>query len=553
MSSRTIDQRLADATDFVLEMSDGNYAARLEPSEAGDTVDAISVGLNLMAESLELERDRRTRAEALLADEVRAYDDAPVMFCSIELDNYEIVKCNETMAKALGIEREKLLRRRLLGFLPLEERGIAKRSLTAISRGEPPEQTTFHLRGADSERIPVLVSGSPLESEDDRLRLVLSDVTREQTLASRLRDAQKLEVVGRLASGVAHDFNNTLQVILGASALLADGFGPEHPATRELDAIIQAAGHGSGLTRQLLALSKPLPERTVPRRDINAIVRGCQPLLLRTLGPSNALVLELSEDEMPVRIDIGELTQILINLAINGRDAMPKDGVLTIRTRAVGDACFVVEVSDNGVGIPRGMIERVMDPFVTTKTESGGTGLGLSVCKRIAEGWGGRLGLRSEPGVGTSVEIEVPRDAGPIDDADAASHSRAGAASRRILVADDDPMVRNLIVRTLERAGHAVLSADSVGMGVRLFHEASDIDVLVTDIVMPDGSGVELAEAVWRARPTLPVVFMSGYTGNAIDKGVLERPHVRFVAKPFRPAQLEQLFEELEVGRSPSQ
>jgi PAS domain S-box-containing protein len=536
------DPRLSELLSLVLEVADGHYSARADLSPRGDSIDAIALGLNLMAESLELERDRRRRAEALLRDEVQAYERAPAMFCSVDMTDYSVVKCNQTLATALGTSKESLLGRRFLGFIVPDERPIAEQALHSISTGKVPEVTTFHLLDGDHAPIPVLLSGGPADEAGNRVLLILSDVTRERMLAAQLREAQKLEAVGRLASGVAHDFNNILAVVMGSAALLKRFLPEDHRGMRELAAITNAAENGIGLTRQLLALSKPAPARPSSRVDLNGLLRDSQPLLCRALGPSNRLIFDLDSDLPPVVVEHSELVQVVLNLTVNARDAMPTGGDLTIRSSFSADGAgapgVVLEVSDTGEGMDESTLARVLEPFFTTKEETGGSGLGLSVCQRIVEQWGGTLELSSEPSAGTRVRITIPtmrrmETPSPVaDEVSAATNS-----SHTVLVVDDDPLVRSVVVSTLEDAGYRVLAASGL-VEAQAHAHAEHLDLVVTDVIMPGGGGADVARMVWELQPKVSVIFVSGYSGNQLDDSLLDRSNASFLAKPFDHAEL---------------
>jgi len=540
------DPRLARILDLVLEVAEGHYSERLEPSDAADDVDAVTVGVNLVAESLELERDRRRRAEALLRDEVHGYEEAPAMFCSLDA-GLDIVKCNETLARSLGVAREDLIERRFLAFLAAEEREAAEAALREIRSGQTPARSTFHLQPPSGDRIPVLLSGSPTDDGTERIRLVLRDVSAERSLEAQLRQAQKLEAVGRLASGVAHDFNNILAVVLGSAGLLKKLLPQDHRGQAELSAIINAAENGSRLTSQLLSLSRPHPEGTASLADIHQMIRDTQPLLQRSLGSNSTLVLDLAPQPLLVRLEAGHLVQVLLNLTINARDAMPAGGSLTVRTTpttdAQGNAVVALDVEDTGSGIASDVLDQVFDPFFTTKETSGGSGLGLAVCLRIVQQWRGTLEIHSSDGTGTRVRMTLPLadPSTPDERPPHAVQSRSKPRAPTILVVDDDKLVRNFLVRTLKEEGYRVLDADGMASALERVARADGISLVVTDVVMPGGTGVDLANELWEDSPDLPVIFVSGYTDNQISRQLLARPNVSFLAKPFSPDDLVEL------------
>ncbi|MHC4597865.1 MAG: ATP-binding protein [Planctomycetota bacterium] len=379
---------------------------------------------------------------------------------------------------------------------------------------------------------------------------------------AQLNQAQKMEAVGRLAGGIAHDFNNHLTVISGYGAILEGRLIKGGRDANEVSEILHAADRAAALIRQLLAFSR----RQVMRPkilDLNAVVRTMKSMLRRLIGED--IDLRFVEDPLVGRIqaDQAQLEQIVMNLAVNARDAMPKGGHITIETAGVhldeeyssehvdvtpGDYVRLT-VSDTGTGMGEDTRTRIFEPFFTTKAKKG-TGLGLATVYGIVKQSGAHIWVYSEPGVGTTFKIYFPRAEGSVKEPiQIDTRERSIAGQKTILLCEDDDGVRDLTRRILESFGYSVLVAASMAEAMEKC-EAHDgeIDLLLTDVVMPGGSGVELAEGIGRQRPDTLSLFMSGYTDDAIvHHGVLE-DGIPFLEKPFTPAQLGKAIQDVLFG-----
>jgi two-component system cell cycle sensor histidine kinase/response regulator CckA len=377
------------------------------------------------------------------------------------------------------------------------------------------------------------------------------DVTERRQLESQLLQAQKMEAVGRLAGGVAHDFNNLLTVILSYSDLLLEDLPPNAPDREDVAQIRQAAVAASSLTRQLLAFSRQqvLEPRVL---DVNEVVKGPEKLLARLLGEDVRLSTALATGLGAVKVDPGQLEQIIMNLAVNARDAMPRGGRLSIETGNVEmDEAYVrghpvaqpgnyvmLAVSDTGIGMDAVTQARIFEPFFTTKEVGKGTGLGLATVYGIVKQSGGFIWVYSEPGHGTSFKIYLPRVDEPVAPA-AEVTPRPVGGSETVLVVEDVAAVRAVTRQMLERHGYTVLEAPDGETALRLalMHQG-DIDLLVTDVVMPDVGGRELADQLVARRPQLKVLYMSGYTDDAIVRHGNLQDGIAYLQKPFTPDAL---------------
>jgi len=373
------------------------------------------------------------------------------------------------------------------------------------------------------------------------------DVTERKSLERQLLQAQKMEAVGRLAGGVAHDFNNVLTAILGYTGLLLDGLPTLSPLRPDLEEIRKAAERATGLTRQLLAFSrKQVLEMRV--LDLNQLVVDMDRLLGRLLGEDIDVLTNLDPTLGAVRVDLSQLEQVVVNLAVNARDAMPHGGRLMIETRnAELDDSYAREhapvqpgryvmlaLSDTGTGMTPETMSHVFEPFFTTKEAGKGTGLGLSTVYGIVKQSGGYVWCYSEPGHGTSFKVYLPRVDEPIDRLPARAATRPTHGSETILLVEDESELRALARRVLDKHGYTVLDADSAGAAMALERDhTGPIHLLLADVVLPGASGRMLADELLTRRADLKVLFMSGYTEDAIvHRGVLAA-NTAFIQKPF--------------------
>jgi nitrogen-specific signal transduction histidine kinase len=367
------------------------------------------------------------------------------------------------------------------------------------------------------------------------------------TLQEQLRQSQKMEAIGRLAGGIAHDFNNLLTVIKGYSQLSLPELKEGDPLKGNIEEIKRAADRAANLTRQLLAFSRrQVMEMKVI--DLNTILQDLHKMLLRVIGEDIELATVLAEDLGRAKTDPSQIEQVIINLAVNARDAMPNGGKLTIETAnieldeiyarnhiAVTPGRYVMfAVSDTGVGMTPEVRERVFEPFFTTKEKGKGTGLGLSTVYGIVKQSEGNIWVYSEPGKGTTFKIYLPRADEPLEELKKVEIKEIPHGSETILVVEDEEEVRKLTVAVLKKYGYTVLEAPQ-GLDAFLICEEHKglIHLLVTDVVMPKMSGRELADRVATIRPEIKVLYMSGYTDNTISHhGILEEG-IDYIQKPF--------------------
>jgi PAS domain S-box-containing protein len=421
-------------------------------------------------------------------------------------------------------------------------------------------------RRKDGNPITVRLSGravSTPEEPDQVLEIIAQDVTERRVLEDQFRQAQKMEAVGRLAGGVAHDFNNLLMVVSGYTEVLLERTERGNPLYPKIEAIQQAADRATTLTRQLLAFSrKQLLELKVV--DVNTIVGDMERLLRPLIGEDIELITRLAPDLGRTRADAGQIEQVIMNLVVNSKDAMPDGGKITIQTANVSldddlrrehsyiqpGPYVMLSVGDNGHGMDKETQARIFEPFFTTKEKGKGTGLGLSTVYGIVKQSGGYVFVNSEVGRGTTFRIYLPRVE---DAAEPLSKERAAQAalggSETVLLVEDEESVRQLVRETLEAKGYKVLEADQGDAALRIAstHQGA-IDMLITDVVMPGMSGRELARQLSTSHPQTKVLYLSGYTEDAIvHQGVLD-PDTAFLQKPFTLQALSRKVREVLSG-----
>ena len=376
------------------------------------------------------------------------------------------------------------------------------------------------------------------------------DITSQRLMDERLRASQRMDAVGKLAGGVAHEVNNMMSVVLGFTDFVLADLPLGDRRRRDLERVRTAAGRAATVTAQLLAFSRQQMLQPAVLRPADLLVT-LEPVLRRLLGADRELVLHVAPDTGHVVADRGQLEQVLINLALNARDAMGSGGQLTVAVRSILlDSTFterhpeaasllgpsvMLEVSDTGHGIDETTRERIFEPFFTTKPTGQGTGLGLAVVHGIVHQSGGYIEVESTPGAGTTFRILLPAvsETGQRSAAPAVPQTPTGAGET-ILVVEDEPMVRQLVVRTLERLGYRCLEAGDGAEALRML-QAHGVPVagVVTDLVMPHMNGRELGEHLAAFRPELPVLFMSGYTNDEMIRRDLLAPEAPFIQKPF--------------------
>jgi signal transduction histidine kinase len=479
----------------------------------------------------------------------------PVVFYSASLQNEE----TRALAKACGVSQ--------VLSKPTSPEEVVRVVEEALGAGKPPTLLSPENPSSAIEVVQVLnnrlfLNNKELQDLNARLEQRVAERTAELETANRrlreqiverekteegLRQFQRLEAVGRLAGGVAHDFNNLLGVILGQSEILLDR-SLEDASIRGIEMIRKAAERGASLTRQLLAFSRQqvLESRIV---DLNAVVTDLHSLLQRLIGEDIELVFRTDPKLGRVKADPGQLEQVIMNLAINARDAMPQGGKLTIATEnAELDETYVdrhsmvqpgpyvvLVVSDNGCGMDAEILSHMFEPFFTTKELGKGTGLGLATVYGIVKQSGGYVWAYSEPGQGTSFKIYLPRVEAPADTPiPAEATGKPVRGSETILIVEDDDSLRELTGEFLQSSGYTVIEARRPDEALRISEQREGpIDFLLTDVIMPGMNGRQLAAQLASSRPKMKVLYISGYTDDAIMQHGLLEEGIAFLQKPY--------------------
>ena len=398
------------------------------------------------------------------------------------------------------------------------------------------------------------------EGKVEKLVIVNRDITERKQLEQQLVLSQKLDAIGRLSGGVAHDFNNILGVIIGYSEALQDKFGPDDPYREAVDEIYKAGKRAASLTQQLLAFSrKQVLEPKV--LDLNLVVTDIEKMLRRLIGEDIELRISPSPALGMVKTDRGQIEQVILNLAVNARDAMPRGGVLEIETAnaeltqadvkryryVVPGAYTRLQISDTGCGMDEELQSHIFEPFFTTKEKGKGTGLGLATVYGVIKQSGGYIWVKSQPGSGSTFSIYLRRVEGSSEVVQETKESiKRSRGPRTILLVEDEASLRKFTRGTLEEIGFTILEAQDAFEAAKIATNVNfSIDLLLTDVVMPGRSGPELARELASARPDMKVLFMSGYTDGAIAAhGVLESG-ILILRKPFTRRQLTQSIEEV--------
>jgi two-component system, cell cycle sensor histidine kinase and response regulator CckA len=511
----------------------------------------------LTARSLERADEQRTRSEAIVRDQAALLDLTSDAVFVRDFESERLTFWSRGAERLYGFSGADAL-----GRIPhdLLHTRWPEGGLTAVAasleRDGRWEGELGH-RTADGRELTVLCRKAVSRDGDGRPRAVLeitTDITTRKQLEEQLRQSQKLEAVGQLAGGVAHDFNNLLTAINGfgriAGELVGDG-----PGAGEIDEVLKAGERASQLTRQLLAFSRQQVLELVDL-DLGEVAENLEPMLRRLIGEDIEVLVHARWGLPSVRADRSQIEQVLMNLAVNARDAMPGGGTLTIETRpATLDEAYArndvelepgryvcLSVTDTGTGIPPEIADHLFDPFFTTKEVGHGTGLGLATVHGIVTQLGGTVHVYSEPGHGASFKLYLPvsdTPAPPVSDDDRPHQPERLGGTETILLCEDEPPVRRLIERLLTKHGYTVLAAARPAEAIEFARDGdAHIDAVISDVIMPEMTGPDLVAHLHRERPRLPTLFVSGYTGDILRERASLPDDSTIVEKPFEHATL---------------
>jgi signal transduction histidine kinase/CheY-like chemotaxis protein len=446
----------------------------------------------------------------------------------------------------------------LLAAVHAPDRELVSQSILGATPMSPELAMEYRVKWPDSTLHYLVSRGHAFFDQGGKLARVIGvshDITVQRRLEEQLRHSQKLEAMGRLASGIAHDFNNLLTVILGYTAVVHAKLESDDPLRRMVAEARRAGEQAASLTGQLLAFSRKQPIRRAAL-DVNEAVRALSDMLQRLLGDDIDLSITLEDALFPITADAGQFNQVLMNLAVNAHDAMPNGGRLRIETSAVQGAgpagrCAMLTVTDTGAGMSADTLSHIFEPFFTTKDPGKGTGLGLATVCGIVEQHGGWIDVASELGHGASFQIYWPAaSVVPAGSAPALPQPAGARTTGTILLVEDQAAIRMLLEDVLSEAGHRVLAAPDGRRALELAREYSGaVDLLVTDVVMPEMSGPDLASQMAPLRPGAMVLYISGYTDHALlHRGAIEQG-AGFLQKPFLPESLLSKIDELLSAR----
>ncbi len=498
--------------------------------------------------SAEVEAERRAQAsERALRDLIERIPTAVIVYRPDATPRL----WNSAAARLLGVSEgdvaDEIAERRRQGWQLVDERGEPfgdNPIMRALRTGEPVADTVVGVTTGDRQ-IWGLMNAAPGFDAAGQMQDVVctvADITRTRELEAGLARAQRLESVGRLASGVAHDFNNLLTVVVTSVELLEDAIDPASPAGADLAELRYAARRGTELTRQLLSYGRQTAVDARPI-DLGTRIEASMGLLRRLLPVDIELEARIADDLWPVRFDPARLDQILVNLTVNAADAMQQTGGSVVLaasnvTRDGPSDWVRLQVIDTGSGMSEAVRRQALEPFFTTKSVGAGTGLGLSTCRALVLEQHGELRIRSAIGVGTTVEIDLPRTAGRPEASTPPAPVDRGSARGTVLLVEDEPRVMQVMRRALSFEGYRVVIARDGLEAMRRLDEGADPDVVVTDVAMPGVDGPALMRLLERLRPGLPVLFTSGHDDPTLARHGVDRAAVEFLAKPFGPGRL---------------
>lgn len=484
--------------------------------------------------SLKHTRSARNEAQVL---NLRLIDEAPDAIVLFDIKSGKFVYVNSACEKLFGYTINELKKLSPVeisppiqpGEIPSEQLAFEKINLAL--KGESPRFEWIHLHKNGKQIICQI--WLTLFRYDDKsfIRGSMTDISDSKKLQNEVQHLQRIESIGQLAGGVAHDFNNLLTSIVGFAELAKSTKVPEP----HINKILESAQRGSRLTRQLLTFArKQVVEYQVI--DVDATLTSLVPLIERLIRENIKLnYINRAKKDVHIKIDLSNFEQLIINFCVNARDAIPDKGEINITLDSDGEYVQII-IQDTGTGIPKELHSKVLEPFFTTKENGQGTGLGLAICNSIIQQIGGYITFHSEENIGTSFILQIPQTTEPINTSfsfvtDYSSFETKGTET--ILLVEDDSFIREYLEQSLKQLGYKIIIAEDGQVALNLFEKNKDIDLIITDIVMPNLNGKELVEKINQTKPNVKIIFTSGYPEESISHhGVLE-PGIHFIQKPF--------------------
>jgi PAS domain S-box-containing protein len=528
------------------------FGKQLLEAGASDFVLKESLGPQLLQKTLQYALERERKERALCQSEERfqeLFENARDIIFTLDLEG-NFTSLNKSAVEVMGWSKDEALKINIKSLVAPEHLNLCRQMMQRILHEEPSQQFEISLSRKDGQKVLLETSARliQLEGKKKGVQGIARDVTERRALENMVRQSQKLDAIGRLSAGLAHDFNNLLCVISGHTELLSERLAPEHHGAKNVAQVKKAVESASTLVRQLLAFSRK--QVFYPRTlDLNTIVVETEKLLGRLISEHIEFSYSLHPALGRVRVDPVQIEQVLVNLVLNARDAMPQGGKLTIETNNVdlgedyrskrvnipAGEYVVLAVSDNGSGMDEDIQNRIFEPFYTTKELGKGTGLGLATVYGIVKQSGGSIWVYSEPDQGTTFKIYLPR-VDEIHSNDPSRHqlSENFTGTETVLLVENAEPLRALAKEFLKGSGYAVLEAENGKEAIRMVKAfGGPIQLLLTDVIMPEMGGKQLAEQLASLRPTTKVLYMSGYSDDAIVQSGISATEMVFLEKPF--------------------
>lgn len=521
---------------------------RLDAAPARDREGTVVGAVAFMAD-ITREKQQRERIENS-RDELQAiFDGAPLMQYTLDLDG-NVVEVNRMIEQVTGFSREELVGHGFveLGIVEPSHADLVEESIAMARSGRVAEQVEIAIRRRDGRQLLVEATTTRIKLyERDLLMGFAIDVTERRNLERQLIQSQKMEAVGRVAGGVAHDFNNILTAVNGYVHLAQAKAEPSSRLAANLTSILKASRRAARLTEQLLLFSKRAPSALQPM-DLNESVAEITKMLSRVIGENIELVVDTTNPPAMIRGDGGQIGQVVMNLVLNARDAMPDGGVLRVETaQEASPPAIRLSIADTGIGMDESTLGRIFEPFFTTKGRDHGTGLGLPVVYGIVEQHGGTINVQSTPGEGTLFDLRFPTEHEPPSPPEPEpvlkpKHERSAAT---VLLVEDEPAIRDIVVSALAAVGYTVVSAGSIAEARERTASGPAPDVAITDVVLPDGSGTTLAQELDAG---FPIIYTSGYLEDREELAFVRENAFAFVQKPFDVTELIELIDKITQG-----